>query len=463
MRIRYYSSSATPPVQASFKIPAPPMVYIAGEEMTRYAMELMLDKWIRPHLDISRWEFYDLSCKHRDETNDQVLEDAVDAGKRLCSIFKEPTVTPDGRQKKKMGLKNSLPSPNGLMRYGWNGITISRDTIHIHGRDLGFSRPVIFDRHAVGGEYSAGFSDNVGPGRIVTKFFPEDGSEERVIDDRMLQDSLNSVVTYHNPYDNVEDLGHIFFKRCLLENVTPYVVTKKTVFKWQEPFWLILKKVFDEHYLHRFQDLGLLEQTGGQLQHLISDAATMQILKWKGGGFGMASHNYDGDMLTDEISQVHGSPGFITSNLTGKREDGTLIKEFEASHGTVADLWQQHKQGRETSLNPLGLIEALIGAINYSTTMESFYKAEIQDFTRILRNTIHKSFVAGFGTRDLSGDSGLTTEGFVEHVSNWLKEKVPQYTPKRAVDHEQLTEMFKVPTVSCCFFRRFLDVFQILL
>jgi isocitrate dehydrogenase len=39
----------------------------------------------------------------------------------------------------------------------------------------------------------------------------------------------------------------------------------------------------------------------------------------------MISHNYDGDMLTDEISQVHGSPGFITSNLTGKREDGTLV------------------------------------------------------------------------------------------------------------------------------------------
>ena len=44
------------------------------------------------------------------------------------------------------------------------------------------------------------------------------------------------------------------------------------------------------------------------------------------GGFGMAAHNYDGDMLTDEVAQVHRSPGFITSNLIGKREDGTVIK-----------------------------------------------------------------------------------------------------------------------------------------
>jgi len=39
--------------------------------------------------------------------------------------------------------------------------------------------------------------------------------------------------------------------------------------------------------------------------------------------------------------QVHRSPGFITSNLIGKNhETGELIKEYEASHGTVADLWQ---------------------------------------------------------------------------------------------------------------------------
>ena len=75
----------------------------------------------------------------------------------------------------------------------------------------------------------------------------------------------------------------------------------------------------------------------------------------------MAAHNYDGDMLTDEISQVHRSPGFITSNLIGRRDDGKEIKLFEASHGTVTDLWNMHLRGEETSLNPLGLAEALMG------------------------------------------------------------------------------------------------------
>ena len=64
-----------------------------------------------------------------------------------------------------------LPSPNGAMRRGWNGITISRDTIHIEGVKLGFESPVLFERHAIGGEYGAGWRE-VGAGRLVTTFFP---------------------------------------------------------------------------------------------------------------------------------------------------------------------------------------------------------------------------------------------------------------------------------------------------
>ena len=76
-----------------------------------------------------------------------------------------------------------------------------------------------------------------------------------------------------------------------------------------------MKKVFDEHFKEQYVASGLLKQTGGDLMHLISDAATTQIIRWTGGGFGMACHNYDGDMLTDEVAQVHRSPGFIASNL----------------------------------------------------------------------------------------------------------------------------------------------------
>ena len=107
------------------KVVAPPLVYIIGEEMTHYATELFVQQWFEPYFDLSQWERFDLSCRHRDETNDQVLKDAVAAGKRVGAIFKEPTITPSALQKQEMGLKNSLGSPNGAMRRGWNGITIS--------------------------------------------------------------------------------------------------------------------------------------------------------------------------------------------------------------------------------------------------------------------------------------------------------------------------------------------------
>jgi isocitrate dehydrogenase len=315
---------------AEGKIKSLPMVYIKGEEMTRYAAQLMLENWLEPHVDTSAWEFFDLSCAARDASNDQTLKDAVAAGAKIGAIFKEPTVTPSAEQVKEFGLSKPLPSPNGAMRRGWNGVTISRDTIHIDGVELGFKSPVLFERHAVGGEYGAGWKE-VGKGRLVTTYFPdkeafEDGAEAIIVDARILDNERNVAVVYHNPLDNVEALAHHFFSRTLKAGVTPYVVTKKTVFKWQEPFWSIHKKVFDENYKAKFLEQGLLDNTGGELQHLISDAATMQIIRWTRGGFGMSAHNYDGDMLTDEVAQVHRSPGFITSNLVGVVADGSPVK-----------------------------------------------------------------------------------------------------------------------------------------
>ena len=48
-----------------------------------------------------------ICSKHRDVTDDKVLQEAVEAGKRIGSIFKEPTVTPSAIQAKEMGLKKA--------------------------------------------------------------------------------------------------------------------------------------------------------------------------------------------------------------------------------------------------------------------------------------------------------------------------------------------------------------------
>merc|ERR1712176_1302654 len=119
--------------------------------------------------------------------------------------------------------------------------------------------------------------------------------------------------------------------------------------------------------------------------------------------------------LTDEVAQVHRSPGFITSNLIGKSEDGTLIKEFEASHGTVADLWHMHLRGEETSMNPLGMVVALLDAMNHAAALSPTNKDDVNRFTGHCKEAVYAAFRDGKGTRDLSGPTGLTTEKFVEH------------------------------------------------
>jgi isocitrate dehydrogenase len=307
------------------------------------------------------------------------------------------------------------------MRRGWNGITISRDTIHIDGVELGYKKPVFFERHAVGGEYSAGYKI-VGRGKLTTTFVPEGETEPVVVDDREIVDDLNAVVTYHNPLDNVTHLARIFFGRCLAAGITPYVVTKKTVFKWQEPFWATMKSVFDAEFKTKFVDAKIIAPDA-ELTHLLSDAATMKLVVWTDGGFGMAAHNYDGDVLTDELAQVHMSPGFITSNLVGVDDDGTLIKEFEASHGTVTDMDEARLRGEETSLNPLGMVEGLIGAMNHAA--ETHGGADrVLPYTAGLRACIHRLFREGRGTRDLCGAGGLTTEQFIDAVAEALPEEI---------------------------------------
>jgi len=422
---------------SSGRIVAPPMVYIKGEEMTRYACHLYLDEWISPYIDTSKWEFFDLSCRSRDDTDDQVLKDSIASGRRIGSIFKEPTVTPTNDQKEEMGLKKAWGSPNGAMRRGWDGITISRDTIQIEGMRLGYTRPVLFERHAVGGEYGASY-DIVGKGCAETIFYPEDG-EPKLIETRQLVDDQSAVVVYSNPLDNVTPMAHHFFKRCLDAKVMPCVVTKKTVFKWQEGFWKRMKDVFDGHYKQKFADAGIKVGPNGDLQHFLSDVATMLLIRWAEGGFGMAAHNYDGDVLTDQLAQIHRSPGFLSSVLTGMDENGRAIKEFEASHGTVTDMWTSHLNGEETSLNPLSMMEALVGAMKYSAVLEKERDGYVEeadrliDFAEKLRKSIHAQLISGQPTRDLDKKRGLTTEEFVRSIRNRLPAPPPPPPPRKEV------------------------------
>lgn len=93
-----------------------------------------------------------------------------------------------------------------------------------------------------------------------------------------------------------------------------------------------------------------------------------------------------------------------------------MIMEFEASHGTVADMWADHNAGKETSLNPLGMVEALVCAMQHAAKLDGGNQ-EILDFTNNMRTQVHLAMATGKGTRDLCGADGLTTEEFVGYIA----------------------------------------------
>ena len=66
---------------------------------------------------------------------------------------------------------------------------VARRSIHIEGMELGIKRHVLFERQAVGGDYSAGY-DMVGEGSVRTVFTPkgseQGGADDYIVDEREL-------------------------------------------------------------------------------------------------------------------------------------------------------------------------------------------------------------------------------------------------------------------------------------
>jgi isocitrate dehydrogenase len=139
------------------------------------------------------------------------------------------------------------------------------------------------------------------------------------------------------------------------------------------------------------------------------------------------------------------------------------MAEFEASHGTVADLWKAHLRGDETSMNPLGMVEAIMGAMAHASALDKLnlgpeVQRDMNTYVTTLRRALHNTFRYGQGTRDMAGPTGLTTEAFVSKVANRLRkylaeqveeppseELTPDLTFQKNydVDRKVLEQMFK--------------------
>ncbi|MBI3441299.1 MAG: NADP-dependent isocitrate dehydrogenase, partial [Proteobacteria bacterium] len=92
-----------------------PLVEMNGDEMTRIIWDMIIDKMIKPYLDVEL-KSYDLSIQNRDKTDDKVTVDAAHATQKYGVGVKCATITPDEARVEEFKLKKMWKSPNGTIR-----------------------------------------------------------------------------------------------------------------------------------------------------------------------------------------------------------------------------------------------------------------------------------------------------------------------------------------------------------
>jgi 3-isopropylmalate dehydrogenase len=117
------------------------------------------------------------------------------------------------------------------------------------------------------------------------------------------------------------------------------------------------------------------------LNHLLVDAAAMDLLRRPTSFDVIVTENMFGDILTDEAAMLAGSMGLMPSASLGKRrKDGTGIGLYEPIHGSAPDIAGQRKA------NPLAMILSAammlrlsLGLETEATVIESAVDAVIRD------------------------------------------------------------------------------------
>ena len=104
----------------------------------------------------------------------------------------------------------------------------------------------------------------------------------------------------------------------------------------------------------------------------------------------------------------------------------------------------------------LGLVEALIGALDHAVHLQTQDEEEIKkdpliEFTSRLRRIIHRAMVEGKGTRDISGPEGLTTEKFVTYVAGLIKKTSPAMKLERKMIQRKQQRPYREASVEASF------------
>lgn len=384
-----------------------PFVEMNGDEMTRIIWDMIIDRMIKPYLDIDL-KSYDLGIDSRDKTDDKITVDAANAVKQYGVGVKCATITPDEARVEEFKLKKMWKSPNGTIRNILNG-TVFREPIickNIPRLVRGWSKPIVVGRHAFGDQYKATDIKISGKGKLIMTFEPENGGEKQSWEIFNFTGAGVAMGMY-NLDESIEGFARSCLNYGLQRKFPVYLSTKNTILKnYDGRFKDIFQSVFDIEFKDKYATAGLT------YEHRLIDDMVASAMKWEG-GFLWACKNYDGDVQSDSVAQGFGSLGLMTSVLL--TPDGKTV-ETEAAHGTVTRHYRMHQQGKPTSTNPIASIFAWTQGLKYRGQFDN--TADVVAFAETLERVCIATVESGDMTKDLASLVGenqkwLTTEQFM--------------------------------------------------
>ena len=395
-----------------------PIVELDGDEMTRVIWDFIKNKLILPYVDLGI-EYYDLSMKSRDDTNDQITVDCAKAIKKNGVGIKCATITADELRVKEFNLKKMWRSPNGTIRNIIGG-TVFREPIickNIPKLVPSWTDPLIIGRHAFGDQYRATDFLVPGKGKLEVKWTSEDGKDEKNYEVFNFP-GPGIALSMYNLDKSIEDFARSCFNYGLIKKWPVYLSTKNTILKkYDGRFKDIFQKIFEEEFKTEFQKNSLT------YEHRLIDDMVACAMKWSG-KYIWACKNYDGDVQSDTVAQGYGSLGLMTSVLLAP--DGRTM-EAEAAHGTVTRHFRMHQQGKETSTNPIASIFAWTRGLSHRGKLDN--NNELINFSNTLETVCIDCVESGSMTKDLAilvGPSTkyLTTNQFLDEIDRNLLKKL---------------------------------------
>ena len=395
-----------------------PIVELDGDEMTRVIWDFIKNKLILPYVDLGI-EYYDLSMKSRDDTNDQITVDCAKAIKKNGVGIKCATITADELRVKEFNLKKMWRSPNGTIRNIIGG-TVFREPIickNIPKLVPSWTDPLIIGRHAFGDQYRATDFLVPGKGKLEVKWTSEDGKDEKNYEVFNFP-GPGIALSMYNLDKSIEDFARSCFNYGLIKKWPVYLSTKNTILKkYDGRFKDIFQKVFEEDFKNEF------DKNSITYEHRLIDDMVACAMKWSG-KYIWACKNYDGDVQSDTVAQGYGSLGLMTSVLLAP--DGRTM-EAEAAHGTVTRHFRMHQQGKETSTNPIASIFAWTRGLSHRGKLDN--NNELINFSNTLETVCIDCVESGSMTKDLAilvGPSTkyLTTNQFLDEIDHNLLKKL---------------------------------------